>query len=146
MKRRFTTMLVLHALSLALVLAAAAPLAAADAKGDPELVVGTWALELMFEGQKQAITLEIATKADGTLAGTWIGPHRTNELVDFTWDGHDEGDPASGRGRVSLQPDGSLAGHIYIHHGDDSGFKAVPFEDDEPPTAKSSPKTTRRPR
>ena len=47
---------------------------------------GTWALELTYEGQKQAITVEIKTKDDGSLTGTWIGPHRTNELVDFTWD------------------------------------------------------------
>jgi hypothetical protein len=53
---------------------------------DNSKVVGTWALELMFEGQKQAITLEIKTKDDGSLTGTWIGPHRTNELVDFGWD------------------------------------------------------------
>jgi hypothetical protein len=53
---------------------------------DNSKVVGTWALELMFEGQKQSITLEIKTKDDGSLTGTWIGPHRTNELVDFGWD------------------------------------------------------------
>jgi hypothetical protein len=56
-------------------------------KPDTAKVVGTWALELMFEGQMQKITLEIKTKDDGSLTGTWIGPHRTNELVDFTWDG-----------------------------------------------------------
>src|SRR5262245_52970342 len=32
--------------------------------------------------------------------------------VDFTWDGNDEGDPASGRGSVLLRQDGSLTGHI----------------------------------
>ncbi len=63
--------------------------------------------------------------------------------ADFTWDGNDEGDPASGRGWVILQRDGSLTGHIYFHQGDDSGFKAIPFEDDEQPIARSSPKTKR---
>lgn len=64
--------------------------------------------------------------------------------VDFTWDGNDECDPASGRGWVNLRKDGSLTGHIYFHRGDASGFKAMPFEGDEPPTAKSSPTTKRR--
>jgi hypothetical protein len=64
--------------------------------------------------------------------------------VDFTWDGNDEGNPARGRGWMILRPDGSLIGHIYFHHGDDSGFQAKPFEDDEQPIARSSPKTKRR--
>ena len=63
--------------------------------------------------------------------------------VDFTWDGNDECDPASGRGFVKLQKDGSLTGHIYLHHGDAPGFKAIPFEDDEQPAAKASPRTKR---
>lgn len=46
--------------------------------------------------------------------------------VEFTWEGHDEGDPTSGRGWASLAPDGSLSGRIFIHLGDDSGFVAVP--------------------
>ena len=63
--------------------------------------------------------------------------------VDFTWDGNDECDPASGRGWANSQKDGSLTGHIYFHQGDDSGFKAIPFAGDEPPTAKPSPRTKR---
>jgi hypothetical protein len=80
MKKPHVSVLVLVILSAGLV--ATAALAADNTK-----VVGTWALELMYEGQKQAITLEIKTRDDGSLTGTWIGPHRTNELVDFTWDG-----------------------------------------------------------
>jgi hypothetical protein len=44
---------------------------------------------------------------------------------DFTWEGHDEGDPVSGRGWVDLNEDGSLRGHIFFHMGDDSGFRAI---------------------
>ena len=72
------------------------------------------------------------------------GQRNGRPSVDFTWDGNDEGDPASGRGWVNLRKDDSLTGHIYFHQGDGSGFKAMPFEDDEQPTAKSSPKTKRR--
>ena len=56
------------------VLAALVVASAACAGADNSKVVGTWALELMYEGQKQAITLEIKTKEDGSLTGTWIGP------------------------------------------------------------------------
>jgi hypothetical protein len=89
MKTRLAPVLALQMLCLLLVLAVAAPLAASgDAtKGDPAKVVGSWGLELMYEGQLQHITLEIKTKDDGSLTGRWIGPHRTNELVDWTWDG-----------------------------------------------------------
>jgi hypothetical protein len=50
--------------------------------------------------------------------------------VEFTWDGNDECDPASGRGWVRLEKDGTLSGHIFFHQGDDSGFKAIRAEDD----------------
>jgi len=74
----------------------------------------------------------------------WIdcrhGRQNGRPSVDFTWDGNDEGDPASGRGSVLLRQDGSLTGHIYFHRGDDSSFTALPFEDDERLTARSSPK------
>lgn len=44
--------------------------------------------------------------------------------VAFTWHGHDEMDEVSGRGQANLQPDGTLAGHLFTHLGDDSGFRA----------------------
>lgn len=44
-------------------------------------------------------------------------------LVEFTWDGHDEGDPINGRGWARIDGD-SLVGEIYIHRGDHSGFVA----------------------
>jgi len=71
------------------------------------------------------------------------GQRNGRPSVDFTWDGNDECDPASGRGWVHLQKDGSLTGHIYFHHGDDSGFKAIPFDDAAWPTAKPRPRTKR---
>lgn len=47
--------------------------------------------------------------------------------VEFSWDGHDEGDQVSGRGWAALTPDGTVEGHLFIHMGDDSRFQAVPF-------------------
>jgi len=72
------------------------------------------------------------------------GQRSGQPYVDFTWEGNDECDPASGRGWAKLLKDGSLTGHIYFHHGDDSGFKAIPFEENETPPSKASSTTRRR--
>jgi hypothetical protein len=45
--------------------------------------------------------------------------------AEFSWEGFDEGDPASGRGWVVIEADGSLRGQIFFHSGDDSGFRAA---------------------
>jgi hypothetical protein len=47
--------------------------------------------------------------------------------TDFTWEGHDEMDEASGDGFAELEDDGSLTGEIRFHNGDDSAFKARPW-------------------
>ena len=44
--------------------------------------------------------------------------------LEFSWEGFDEGDPATGRGWAVIGENGSLRGHIFIHLGDDSGFRA----------------------
>lgn len=49
--------------------------------------------------------------------------------VEFTWEGDADGDGAIGRGRASLEPDGSLRGSISFHLGDVSGFRAVRSDD-----------------
>ena len=42
--------------------------------------------------------------------------------AEFSWEGHDENDPACGRGWVAIGTAGRLVGHFYIHNGDESGF------------------------
>jgi hypothetical protein len=42
--------------------------------------------------------------------------------AEFSWEGFDDGSPASGRGWATLGTAGRLVGHIFIHRGDDSGF------------------------
>ena len=44
--------------------------------------------------------------------------------VEFSWEGADEGDPVSGRGRAAELDDDRLQLHIYFHMGDESGFQA----------------------
>jgi hypothetical protein len=65
------------------------------------------------------------------------GQRSGRPYITFTWEGNDECDPASGRGWAKLLKDGSLTGHIYFHHGEDSGFKAIPFEEGGPPSSKA---------
>jgi hypothetical protein len=48
----------------------------------------------------------------------------SSTAVDFTWQGHDEMDEASGDGLALLEDDGSLAVEFSFHNGDDATFKA----------------------
>lgn len=63
--------------------------------------------------------------------------------LEFTWEGGDDGDPASGRGWAVLEEDRSLRGHIYFHLGDDSGFRAVRPEDGPESGARTGAKARR---
>jgi hypothetical protein len=44
--------------------------------------------------------------------------------AEFSWEGFDDGIPASGRGWAALGTAGRLVGHLFIQKGDDSGFVA----------------------
>lgn len=55
---------------------------------------------------------------DCRYSGSADGPR-----VDFSWDGHDEDMPVSGRGWATLAGD-HIEGRIFIHNGDDSSFRA----------------------
>ena len=52
--------------------------------------------------------------------------------AEFSWEGHDDCDPASGRGWAVREDDGSLRGHLCFHRGDDSGFRAEPVGEVRP--------------
>lgn len=43
--------------------------------------------------------------------------------IEISWGGANDMDPGSGRGWAEIR-DGQLFGHLYIHLGDDSWFKA----------------------
>lgn len=47
-----------------------------------------------------------------------------NKAVEFSWEGNDEMDSASGRG-FAIIIDGKISGHLFFHRGDESGFKAI---------------------
>lgn len=50
------------------------------------------------------------------------------DFVEFSFDGNDEMDPASGRGFATIEGD-VLIGRLFFHGGDDSDFKAERIED-----------------
>jgi hypothetical protein len=55
----------------------------------------------------------------------YYGEREGKPLVEFTWEGEDDGNPRCGRGWATLEADGSLVGRLFIHLGDDSAFTAV---------------------
>jgi hypothetical protein len=65
-------------------------------------------------------------------------------FVEFSWAGHDDSDPASGRGWARLEPSGALKGRLFIHQGDESGFTA--HREAEGQTSRGVPVSVPRPR
>jgi hypothetical protein len=55
----------------------------------------------------------------GSISGACEG-----DAIEFSWQGNDEMEPASGDGWAELQDDGSLEGEISLHDGDDIPFIA----------------------
>ena len=107
-------------------------------------LVGRWRIKTMDGWDCDAIDLVepgfIEFGADGTGQFGFIAVRgwldcRTEDrggrpCVEFSWQGDDEGDDVSGRGRgwAALADDGTLGGHLFFHLGEDSGFHAVPFD------------------
>lgn len=58
-------------------------------------------------------------------------------LVEFSWNGADENDPACGRG-WAIVDDETMTGRIYIHRGDDSAFTAKRQELAQPSQARGA--------
>ena len=50
------------------------------------------------------------------------GARDGSACTEFSWEGHNDNDSASGRRWVMIGTAGRLVGHFYIHNGDDSGF------------------------
>jgi hypothetical protein len=50
--------------------------------------------------------------------------HGTKERFEFTWEGNDEMDPASGSGWIRLKDQNTIEGRVKFHQGDSSKFLA----------------------
>ncbi|MER9191475.1 hypothetical protein [Mesorhizobium australicum] len=74
---------------------------------------------LTFKGSADG---EIAFGALKGFLNVRYGTRDGSACAEFSWEGHDEKDPASGRGWAVFGTAGRLVGHFYIHNADDSGF------------------------
>jgi hypothetical protein len=65
--------------------------------------------------------------AFGCVTGAIHGAGNTRN-IEFSWDGNDEMNEASGHGWVELQPNNRLKGQICFHGGDEADFTAKPWK------------------
>ena len=100
-------------------------------------IVGTWRIVEMELWDRDAFELEgpahITFEKDGTgefnliAVRGWIDARFVtrdgHEAVEFSWEGNDECDPATGRGWAALAGE-CLEGRLFFHMGDDSAFSA----------------------
>ena len=110
-----------------------------DGAGDETRVAGTWRISEMELWDQESIELMgpafIEFGDDGMGRFRFIAvegwmdcrpSHRDGRpCAEFSWEGQDDCDPASGRGWAALEKDGTLTGHIFIHCADDSAFSAI---------------------
>jgi len=103
----------------------------------PDKYIGKWRIYQMDQWDKEYIDMEeqayININRDGTgdfqfglVTGEIdcrIETRNDNERIEFSWSGFDEGDEISGRGWAEVNKK-EMNGWIFIHLGDDSGFKA----------------------
>jgi hypothetical protein len=69
---------------------------------------------------------EIAFGAVKGFLDVRYGARDGSACAEFSWEGSDDNDPASGRGWVSIGTARRLVGHFYIHNGEESGFVCEP--------------------
>lgn len=58
------------------------------------------------------------------------GERAGRPMVEFTWEGADDGHSQCGRGWAVIEEEGNLAGRFFFHLGDDSAFTAVRLLED----------------
>ena len=108
------------------------------ARDPKQAFVGTWQIVKMetwdqdyVEAQGAAVMV-VRRRGRGSLAFGLVEGETDcrfaiqNEipLIEFTWQGHDEGHPVCGRGRARLATPDEMRGRIFIHLGDESEFFA----------------------
>jgi hypothetical protein len=76
---------------------------------------------ITFGGKDNGELVFLAIEADLDVR---YGARDGAACAEFSWEGLDDGSPASSRGRAVFGTAGRLVGHIFIHKGDDSSFIA----------------------
>jgi hypothetical protein len=84
-----------------------------EAPGYDMAVMGAY---ILFDDGGGEFALDCLT---GSIHGACEG-----DAVEFSWEGSDEMEPASGDGWAELREDGFLEGEICLHNGDDIRFIA----------------------
>lgn len=99
---------------------------------------GTWHIYEMSEWDKDYFNMEVQAfiKIEksgrgefrfglvcGSIDGRIIN-HPDGKRFEFTWEGNDECDDASGSGWLMMKDRNAIEGEIRIHDGDSSAFKA----------------------
>jgi hypothetical protein len=82
--------------------------------GHPDMIEPAY---ILFDGQGSG------EFAFGCVTGSIYGAADAN-AVEFSWNGNNEMDEASGDGWAELQSDGSIQGEIHFHRGDEASFTA----------------------
>ncbi len=75
-----------------------------------------------------------------------FGTRDGNPLVEFTFEGDDDGHPCTGRAWGVIEDDGMIRGRMFIHLGDDSGFVAERARAATVRTPRASATKSKRPR
>ena len=106
-------------------------------KSKPKPLIGKWLIFKMEEWNQEYVNMEIpghfTFKKDGSghfqfgLVRGDMDCHTEavdgRERAEFSWEGQDELDPASGQGWVVIENE-KFHGRIFFHQGDDSTFRA----------------------
>lgn len=102
----------------------------------PPALIGRWNIASMDQWDIDAINLveqgHVTFGASGAemvfiCVNLWLDCRpkgRAGRAVDFTFQGHDEGDEVSGHGHARLDGQDRIVGMIQFHAGDKSGFVA----------------------
>jgi hypothetical protein len=100
--------------------------------------IGKWRITSMSEWDKEYCDMEVQAYLNieknlmgdfqfGLVSGQIDGrivKRPDGDCFDFTWDGNDECDPASGNGWMKLKDKNNAEGEIKLHLRDDSTFQA----------------------
>jgi hypothetical protein len=100
-------------------------------------VAGTWHIFEMEQWDEDYFNMEVQAyiriEPDcsgefqfGLVHGSFVGQYLDTDgsQLEFTWEGNDECDPASGSGCVEAISKDVLEGEFCFHHGDESTFRA----------------------
>ena len=103
----------------------------------PAAFVGTWHISWMELWGPDVVDLDgpaelrLNRNGQGTMrfiaveADLDCEPAESGDIVEFSWEGTDDGDPRCGRGWVTLDGADGVQGRFCFHLGDASAFKAI---------------------